>query len=134
MLLSFVRTHVPCAPPCCAAARLAALLDGVDPPENMRRCFADNCDIEVCELHPALVWFLLTRCPWPAQGFWRGWHSSFNLWLVRYLYVPLGGASARLRNTCVAFSFVALWHDLEVRRPQAAALPQSRLRATLLTV
>lgn len=27
--------------------RLAALLDGIDPPENMRRCFANNYDIEV---------------------------------------------------------------------------------------
>ena len=30
--------------PCC---RLAALADGIDPPENMRRCFANNYDIEV---------------------------------------------------------------------------------------
>lgn len=30
-----------------ATCRLAALLDGVDPPENMRRCFANNYDLEV---------------------------------------------------------------------------------------
>eukprot|EP01043_Picozoa_sp_COSAG02_P084547 COSAG02_NODE_22360_length_755_cov_0.923780_2_plen_81_part_01 len=24
------------------------------------------------------------------RGFWRGWHCSFNRWLVRYIYVPLG--------------------------------------------
>lgn len=27
--------------------RLAALLEGVEPPDNMRRCFANNYDIEV---------------------------------------------------------------------------------------
>lgn len=37
---------------CCAAphrtrGRLAALADGIEPPENMRRCFANNYDIEV---------------------------------------------------------------------------------------
>lgn len=31
--------------------RLAALADGQDPPENMRRCFAANYDVEV---RPAL--------------------------------------------------------------------------------
>jgi D-alanyl-lipoteichoic acid acyltransferase DltB (MBOAT superfamily) len=45
--------------------RAAALLEGLDPPENMRRCFADNCD---------------------AAGFWRGWHASFNRWLVCVAY------------------------------------------------
>jgi len=25
------------------------------------------------------------------QGFWRSWHASYNRWLVRYVYVPLGG-------------------------------------------
>lgn len=30
-----------------ADCRLAALLGGVDPPENMQRCFANNCDLEV---------------------------------------------------------------------------------------
>ena len=34
--------------PCAFCRRLAALLDGVDPPENMRRCFANNYDVEVC--------------------------------------------------------------------------------------
>lgn len=24
------------------------------------------------------------------RGFWRGWHCSFNRWLIRYIYVPLG--------------------------------------------
>ncbi|PSC74649.1 membrane-bound O-acyltransferase isoform X1 [Micractinium conductrix] len=74
--------------------RLAALLDGVDPPENMRRCFANNYDLE---------------------GFWRGWHSSYNQWLVRYMYVPLGGSTRRVWIIWPIFFFVALWHDLEWR-------------------
>ncbi|KAI7845564.1 hypothetical protein COHA_000854 [Chlorella ohadii] len=74
--------------------RLAALLDGIEPPENMKRCFANNYDIE---------------------GFWRGWHASYNRWLVRYMYVPLGGARRRALVVWPIFFFVALWHDLEWR-------------------
>lgn len=48
-----------------------------------------------------------------AQGFWRGWHASYNKWIVRYLYVPLGGARYKALNAWVVFTFVALWHDLE---------------------
>ena len=75
-------------------ARLFALLDGVLPPENMRRFFANNHDVE---------------------GFWKGWHASFNLWLVRYLYLPLGGRRTKLANVWVVFTFVALWHDVDRR-------------------
>ncbi|MEW5304355.1 MAG: hypothetical protein WDW36_006971 [Sanguina aurantia] len=72
--------------------RLAALLEGMDPPENMTRCVCNNYEIE---------------------GFWRHWHASFNQWLVRYLYIPLGGSSWRLLNAWVIFSFVAMWHELD---------------------
>ncbi|KAL3156486.1 hypothetical protein ABBQ38_000790 [Trebouxia sp. C0009 RCD-2024] len=72
--------------------RLWALADGMDVPENMLRCICNNYDIE---------------------GFWKGWHASFNQWLVRYIYVPLGGSSTRLLNIWLIFTFVALWHDLE---------------------
>jgi D-alanyl-lipoteichoic acid acyltransferase DltB (MBOAT superfamily) len=71
--------------------RLWALAAGVAPPENMTRCVNNNYDVE---------------------GFWRHWHASFNRWLVRYLYVPLGGAAWRLANVWAVFTFVALWHDL----------------------
>jgi len=74
--------------------RLWALADGVAPPENMTRCVCNNYDVE---------------------GFWKNWHASYNRWLVRYLYVPLGGARTRLANVWVVFTFVALWHDLEWR-------------------
>ena len=75
-------------------ARLFALLAGADPPENMRRCVNNNFDIE---------------------GFWKSWHASYNQWLVRYLYVPMGGSRTRAANVWVVFTFVALWHDLEPR-------------------
>ena len=56
------------------------------------------------------------------QGFWRNWHASFNRWLVRYVYVPLGGAAWRAANVWLIFGFVALWHDLEPRLLGWAAL------------
>lgn len=74
--------------------RLASLLEGIEPPENMVRCFADNYDVE---------------------GFWRGWHASYNRWLVRYMYVPMGGTAMRALSIWPIFLFVALWHDLEWR-------------------
>ena len=47
--------------------RLWALLDGVDPPENMIRCVANN---------------------YSTLGFWRSWHRSYNLWVVRWVKSP----------------------------------------------
>ncbi|KAG1680809.1 hypothetical protein FOA52_008142 [Chlamydomonas sp. UWO 241] len=74
--------------------RLVALADGMDVPENMTRCVCNN---------------------YTVQGFWRSWHASYNQWLVRYLYIPLGGARWRALNVWAIFTFVALWHDLEWR-------------------
>lgn len=74
--------------------RFWALADGMEAPENMTRCVCNNYDIE---------------------GFWKNWHASYNLWLVRYLYIPLGGTRTRLWNVWLIFTFVALWHDLQWR-------------------
>lgn len=98
--------------------RLWALVDGIDPPENMVRCMSNN---------------------YSAFAFWRGWHRSFNRWIVRYIYVPLGGGGgghrpangkptgspppssglgAKLQKICnflLVFTFVALWHDIDLR-------------------
>ncbi|KAG8864787.1 glycerol transporter [Tulasnella sp. 330] len=74
--------------------RLWALADGVDAPENMVRCVANNYSI---------------------LGFWRSWHRSYNIWLTRYLYVPLGGMDRRITSTLLVFTFVALWHDLSFK-------------------
>ncbi|KAK2625474.1 hypothetical protein QTJ16_004786 [Diplocarpon rosae] len=81
--------------------RLWSLLDGIDPPENMLRCLSDN---------PSTV------------AFWRGWHRSYNRWLVRYIYLPMGGVSSRtwrstimsIVNYALVFTFVALWHDISL--------------------
>lgn len=70
--------------------RLVALLDGIDPPENMIRCIVNN---------------------YSCMGFWRGWHRSFNLWIIRYMYIPLGGSNTAIFNVWPIFMFVALWHD-----------------------
>ncbi|EED23519.1 glycerol:H symporter (Gup1), putative [Talaromyces stipitatus ATCC 10500] len=100
--------------------RLWALLDGVDPPENMVRCMSNN---------------------YSALAFWRSWHRSYHLWVVRYLYVPLGGRRDRRQpspsssasksttktpstflsrargifNQLIVFTFVAVWHDINLR-------------------
>ena len=82
--------------------RFWALTDGVDPPENMVRCMSNN---------------------YSAFAFWRGWHRSYNRWIVRYLYIPLGGSgglgapgclhkATAVANMLVVFTFVALWHDI----------------------
>jgi D-alanyl-lipoteichoic acid acyltransferase DltB (MBOAT superfamily) len=74
--------------------RLWALVDGLSPPENMTRCMSNNRSLE---------------------AFWRGWHSSYNKWLVRYIYRPCGGRASRLWSVWVIFLFVALWHDIELK-------------------
>lgn len=74
--------------------RFWSLADGMDVPENMLRCICNNYDI---------------------LGFWKNWHASYNQWLVRYMYIPMGGAKWRLLNVWVIFTFVAIWHDLEIK-------------------
>jgi D-alanyl-lipoteichoic acid acyltransferase DltB (MBOAT superfamily) len=73
--------------------RLWAWLDGVYTEENMNRCMYNNYCFE---------------------GFWRAWHKSFNSWLVRYIFIPLGGSKYKVFIIWVVFSFVALWHDLKL--------------------
>ena len=43
-----------------------------------------------------------------VQEFWRNWDASLNRWLVRYLYVPLGGREAAARNALICFLFAAI--------------------------
>ncbi|KAH8682163.1 MBOAT, membrane-bound O-acyltransferase family-domain-containing protein [Xylariales sp. PMI_506] len=81
--------------------RLWSLIDGIDPPENMLRCASNN---------------------YSTFSFWRSWHRSYNRWLTRYIYVPLGGSSyaskwdalRTIRNYVINFTFVALWHDIKL--------------------
>ncbi|KAJ7094446.1 MBOAT, membrane-bound O-acyltransferase family-domain-containing protein [Mycena belliarum] len=74
--------------------RLWAMLDGIEAPENMVRCMANN---------------------YSTFGFWRSWHRSYNLWILRYIYIPAGGTNSVVLNTLLVFTFVALWHDLTFR-------------------
>ncbi|KEY65633.1 hypothetical protein S7711_07882 [Stachybotrys chartarum IBT 7711] len=82
--------------------RLWALIDGIDPPENMVRCVSNN---------------------FSTRLFWRAWHRSYNRWIIRYIYGPLGGASFRswqsaarsIATYLMVFTFVALWHDIQLR-------------------
>ncbi|KAF8979536.1 glycerol transporter [Entomortierella lignicola] len=74
--------------------RLWALLDGIEAPENMIRCVVNN---------------------YSALGFWRSWHKSYNLWILRYIYIPLGGTRNALYNIWVVFTFVAVWHDIQLK-------------------
>ncbi|KAI8621976.1 MBOAT, membrane-bound O-acyltransferase family-domain-containing protein [Chytriomyces sp. MP71] len=71
--------------------RMWALLDGIETVENMNRCMTNN---------------------YSAGGFWRSWHRSFNRWIIRYIYVPLGGSKMYILNLIFSFTFVAIWHDL----------------------
>eukprot|EP00386_Alphamonas_edax_P000417 GDKI01001285.1.p1 GENE.GDKI01001285.1~~GDKI01001285.1.p1 ORF type:complete len:575 (+),score=135.99 GDKI01001285.1:57-1781(+) len=71
--------------------RLWALCDGIEPPENMNRCVLNNYSME---------------------QFWRSWHRAFNQWLLRYIYIPLGGLKYKLLNVFVVFTYVAIWHDI----------------------
>ncbi|KDP23321.1 hypothetical protein JCGZ_23154 [Jatropha curcas] len=72
--------------------RFWSLICGIETPENMPRCI-NNC--------------------YNLENFWKSWHASYNKWLVRYMYIPLGGTRRKLLNIWVIFTFVAVWHDLE---------------------
>ncbi len=76
--------------------RFWSLCQGIEPPENMGSCVMN---------HPSIA------------AFWRSWHASFNQWLVRYIYIPLGGSDPNLPiwrrslNVITVFGFVAFWHE-----------------------
>lgn len=78
--------------------RLWAMFDGIDAPENMVRCMSNN---------------------YSTTAFWRSWHRSFNLWVMRYIYIPLGGSRVSkvrsVANMVAVFTFVAVWHDINLR-------------------
>ncbi|KAI8141260.1 glycerol uptake protein 1 [Fennellomyces sp. T-0311] len=74
--------------------RLWGLADGIFTEENMVRCMSNN---------------------FSAQRFWKSWHRTFNRWTVRYIFIPLGGSKYMAYNMWVVFTFVALWHDIELK-------------------
>ncbi|TPP50940.1 MBOAT, membrane-bound O-acyltransferase family protein [Leishmania donovani] len=72
------------------SSRLFAMFSGIEVPEDMRRCFGNTLTV---------------------RGFWRDWHASFNLWIVRYMYIPMGGRSRVALSVLPIFLFIAVWHD-----------------------
>ncbi|KAI9468514.1 MAG: MBOAT, membrane-bound O-acyltransferase family-domain-containing protein [Benjaminiella poitrasii] len=74
--------------------RLWSLADGIWVEENMVRCMSNN---------------------FSAQRFWKSWHRSFNRWTIRYIYIPLGGSQYFAWSMWIVFTFVALWHDIELK-------------------
>ncbi|KAI9337615.1 MBOAT, membrane-bound O-acyltransferase family-domain-containing protein [Zopfochytrium polystomum] len=70
-----------------------AAADGIETVENMHRCMSNNYSV---------------------TAFWRSWHRSFNRWLIRYVFVPLGGSENYVFNMIIVFTFVAVWHDLDL--------------------
>ena len=73
-------------------SRLWGWMDGICCEDNINRCVYNNYSFE---------------------GFWRQWHRSFNIWLIRYMYIPMGGSKYKFINTFIIFSFVALWHEMK---------------------
>ena len=76
------------------AFRLISLADGFDVPEDMQRCFAAATTV---------------------ANFWRDWHSSFNIWIIRYMYIPLGGNKLKALAIVPIFGFIAIWHDIQLQ-------------------
>jgi hypothetical protein len=45
----------------------------------------------------------------PAQ-LWRAWRATMTNWLIRYVYVPLGGRDRRTLSVLGAFGVSVVWH------------------------
>jgi protein-cysteine N-palmitoyltransferase HHAT len=77
---------------------------------------ATDCKADLTVVSLVCATTMTCRCVcnnYDISGFWKNWHASFNRWLIRYMYIPMGGAKSRLLNVWPIFTFVALWHDLE---------------------
>lgn len=44
------------------------------------------------------------------REFWRRWHMTLSFWIRDYLYLPLGGNRAYVRNILIVFAVCGLWH------------------------
>ncbi|CAJ1397508.1 unnamed protein product [Effrenium voratum] len=93
--------------------RYIALLDGIDSPENMLGCVSFNYTFE---------------------AFWRIWHASMNRFMMRYLYVPLGGKERSWLAVPLVFFFVAYWHERTGFWTQRAWYAWAALNAAGVTI
>jgi D-alanyl-lipoteichoic acid acyltransferase DltB (MBOAT superfamily) len=75
-------------------------------------------------LRPNFTGILTAQTP---SQFWRAWRGTMTHWLIRYVYVPLGGNQRhRTRNIFAAFVVSTVWHTgavLFVLQPTAGAMP-----------
>lgn len=44
------------------------------------------------------------------REFWRRWHITLSFWIRDYLYIPLGGNKAFVRNIIIVMALCGLWH------------------------
>lgn len=72
--------------------RFWAMCDSITPPENISSLLWKNYNLEY---------------------FWRTWHSSFHLWIEKYIFVPLGGWNYRAYSILLVFLFLALWNNFD---------------------
>lgn len=73
--------------------RLLGFFDGVEAPEDLKTCFLGKYTI---------------------QGFWKELHRSMYLWLLQYLYLPMGGNNNQARNVFLVFGFFILTHNISL--------------------
>jgi len=76
--------------------RFWSILDGINAPENFK---SSSCIINFSSI----------------KEFWKNWHLSMNYWIIRYIFIPLGGTKNILFTSWIIFTFVATWHDLWIR-------------------
>ena len=88
--------------------RLWAMASGQECPENMLRCVNNS---------PSVL------------EFWKSWHHSFNRWLVRYVYVPLGGSGRKRVAVTLTFAVRRRVHDALDSRPSGGRRSRRRRRA-----
>lgn len=71
---------------------MAALIDQVDSPEDLKTCYLGVYTI---------------------QDFWKDLHRSMHLWLLQYLYIPLGGNNRhQALNVLLVFAFFVFTHNI----------------------
>ena len=68
-----------------------ACMDGLETVDNMNRCVCNN---------------------YTFAGFWRSWHRSLHVWILKYMYWPMGGHKRRLVIVWPIFIFIGVSHAL----------------------
>lgn len=65
----------------------------------------------------ALLYGITLRPNWPRTllaenpaQLWRAWRATMTNWLIRYVYIPLGGRDRRVVAVFGAFGVSVLWH------------------------